>query len=124
MTFIKKIKNLLFKIQYVCTFLLVGSSLNIYAQLDCSNAPVITINKTVQGNTTNSKNNNSKYNNDNFWQNTGPEDVYKLEWSGGTVTIKLSNKTAALDLIILRSCDPNNYATVSYTHLDVYKRQK
>jgi len=110
MTIIKKIKNLLFKIQYVCTFLLVGSSLNIYAQLDCSIAPVITVNKTIQGNTSNSKNNNSKYNNDNFWQNTGPEDVYKLEWLGGTVTIKLSNKTAALDLIILRSCDPNNYA--------------
>ena len=86
------------------------TTVKLQAQLDCSNAPLLTINKTIQGNTTNSKNNNSKYNNDNFWQNTGPEDVYKLEWSGGTVTIKLSNKTAALDLIILRSCDPNNYA--------------
>lgn len=86
------------------------TTLKLQAQLDCSNAPLLTINKTIQGNTTNSKNNNSKYNNDNFWQNTGPEDVYKLEWPGGTVTIKLSNKTAALDLIILRSCDPSNYA--------------
>lgn len=84
-------------------------TVNLSAQLDCTNAPVIALNKTIQGNTTNGKNNNSKYNNDNFWQNTGPEDVYKLDWPGGELSIKLSNKTAALDLILLRACDPNNY---------------
>ena len=88
---------------------LVMLTADLTAQLDCSNATIIAINKTIQGNTSNSKNNNSKYNNDNFWQNTGPEDVYKLDWPGGSASFKLSNKTAALDLIILRACDPGNY---------------
>lgn len=87
----------------------ISQSIKVTAQLDCSNAILMAINKTTHGNTSNSKNNNSIYNNDNFWQNTGPEDVYKLVWPGGDASIRLSNKTAALDLIILSDCDPVKY---------------
>jgi hypothetical protein len=79
------------------------------AQLDCTNAAVVTIGKTIQGNTTNSQNRVSTYNNDPWWQLTGPENVHKLEWADGTVSIKLSNKAAALDLILLRSCNNNDF---------------
>lgn len=80
-----------------------------FAQLDCSNATGVSLGKTMQGNTTNGKSNVSTYNNDPWWQNTGPEMVHKLEWTGGEVTIKLSNKSAALDLILLRSCNNNDF---------------
>ena len=79
------------------------------AQLDCNNAALISIGRTIQGNTTNSRNNVSTYNNDPWWQLTGPEVVHKLEWTGGSVSIKLSNKSVALDLILLRSCNNNDF---------------
>ena len=79
------------------------------AQLDCNNAALVSIGRTIQGNTTNSRNNVSTYNNDPWWQLTGPEVVHKLEWTGGSVSIKLSNKSVALDLILLRSCNNNDF---------------
>jgi Secretion system C-terminal sorting domain/Bacterial pre-peptidase C-terminal domain len=79
------------------------------AQLDCTNAALVSIGRTIQGNTTNGRNNVSTYNNDPWWQLTGPEIVHKLEWAGGQVSIKLSNKSAALDLILLRSCNNNDF---------------
>ena len=77
--------------------------------IDCSNATAINIGKTFQGNTNNGKSNVSTYNNDLWWQLTGPEMVHKLEWPGGDVSIKLSNKAAAVDLILLRSCNNNDF---------------
>ncbi len=77
--------------------------------LDCTDAEVITVGKTINGNTTNGKSNVSTYNNDPWWQLTGPEKVYRLDWTGGEVFIKLSDKTAALDLLLLNSCNNNDY---------------
>lgn len=99
-------------LKMLCAGLLLLNSVEIFAQLNCTNAPVVTIGKTIQGNTnTNGKSNISTYNNDPWWQLTGPEVVHKLEWSGGDVSIKLSNKSAALDLILLRSCNNNDFVT-------------
>ena len=80
-----------------------------FAQLDCNNAQTMTVGNVFKGNTNNGKGNISTYNNDPWWQLTGPEMVHKIEWTGGEMTIKLSNKSAALDLILLRSCDNNNF---------------
>jgi hypothetical protein len=97
-------------LKMLCAGLLLLNSVEVFAQLNCSNAPLVTIGKTIQGNTsTNGKSNISTYNNDPWWQLTGPEVVHKLEWSGGDVSIKLSNKSAALDLILLRSCNNNDF---------------
>ena len=79
------------------------------AQLDCSNAPAIVIGTAIKGNSTNGKTNVSTYNNDLWWQLTGPEIIYKLDWPGGQATINLSNKSAALDLILLKSCNNNDF---------------
>lgn len=81
----------------------------VFAQLDCNNAQNVTVGNVFKGNTNNGKVNISTYNNDPWWQLTGPEMVHKIEWTGGQMTIKLSNKSAALDLILLRSCDNNNF---------------
>jgi hypothetical protein len=91
----------------VCSFLFLILQTS-FAQLDCSNAATFEIGKTIKGNTTNGKSNISTYNNDPWWQLTGPEIVHKVEWTGGQMTIKLSNKSAALDLLLLRSCNNND----------------
>ena len=104
-----KFKGYSIGIKLIWTGLLFFCSTEISAQLDCANAPLVAINKTVQGNTTNGKSNVSTYNNDPWWQLTGPESVYQLDWPGGEVTIKLSNKSAPLDLILLKSCDNNDF---------------
>ena len=79
------------------------------AQLNCTSAASITIGQTTHGSTTNGNRNVSTYNNDPWWQLTGPEIVHTLEWSGGEVSINLTNKSAALDLILLRSCNNNDF---------------
>ncbi len=99
-----------YNLKMLCAGLLLLNSVEVFAQLNCTNAPVVTIGKTIQGNTsTNGKIGVSTYNNDPWWQLTGPEVVHKLEWAGGDVSIKLSNKSAALDLILLRSCNNNDF---------------
>ncbi len=79
------------------------------AQLDCSSAVPIVIGTTYQGNTTGGNSKVSTYNNDPWWQLTGPEVVHELDWPGGDILIKLSNKSAALDLILVKSCDANDF---------------
>ncbi len=94
----------------VLTFLILFLTIHeSFAQLDCNNAQNVTAGNVFKGNTNNGKINVSTYNNDPWWQLTGPEMVHKIEWTGGQMTIKLSNKSAALDLILLRSCDNNNF---------------
>ncbi len=91
---------------FLILFLTIQAS---FAQLDCNNAQNVIAGNVFKGNTNNGKINVSTYNNDPWWQLTGPEMVHKIEWTGGQMTIKLSNKSAALDLILLRSCDNNNF---------------
>lgn len=91
---------------FLILFLTIQAS---FAQLDCNNAQNVTVGNVFKGNTNNGKSNVSTYNNDPWWQLTGPEMVHKIEWTGGQMTLKLSNKSAALDLILLRSCDNNNF---------------
>lgn len=95
--------------QIICLQLLVCGEM--VAQLDCTNATQILFNEKVQGNTTGGNSNVSTYNNDPWWQLTGPEVVYKLDWEGGMVLINLYDKTAALDLILLNSCDNNDFVS-------------
>ena len=103
-------RSLTSTLKILCAGILLLNSVEVFAQLNCTNAPVVTFGKTIQGNTsTNGKSNVSTYNNDPWWQLTGPEVVHKLEWTGGDVSIKLSNKSAALDLILLRSCNNNDF---------------
>lgn len=73
---------------FLILFLTIQAS---FAQLDCNNAQNVTVGNVFKGNTNNGKINVSTYNNDPWWQLTGPEMVHKIEWTGGQMTIKLSN---------------------------------
>jgi len=79
------------------------------AQLDCNGA--IALNSGIQynGTTVGGQKKVSTYNNDPWWQLTGPERVHSFYCTGGTVEINLTNKGAALDLILLNACDANNF---------------
>lgn len=90
-------------------------------QLDCMNPAPITLNlnQTYTGNTTGANSNVSEYNNDPFWQNTGPEVVHEIIWGGGEMKIEFS-ASADLDPILLRSCDPADYETGSANHQGNY----
>ncbi len=79
------------------------------AQLDCSGAITLSPGTPYNGTTVGGLKKVSTYNNDPWWQLTGPEKVHILNWPGGKITINLSNKTAALDLILLNACDKNNF---------------
>ncbi|MDX2173300.1 MAG: T9SS type A sorting domain-containing protein [Bacteroidota bacterium] len=81
---------------------------NSFAQLDCSSAVTLTTGLVYQGNTVNGNSNVSTYNNDPWWKLTGPEIVHKLVWPGGNISINLTNKSAALDLILLNSCNKDS----------------
>ena len=55
----------------------------------------------------------STYNNDNSFEHTGPENVHKIEWEGGVMDISLTKLTGDLDILLLGSCDPNDFIAVS-----------
>ncbi|TXC81950.1 T9SS type A sorting domain-containing protein [Luteibaculum oceani] len=80
------------------------------AQLNCSGAAELALNQTYSGTTVGGNSNVSTYNNDPWWQLTGPEKVHELNWPGGNVLISLTNKSAGLDLILLNACDNNDFA--------------
>jgi Secretion system C-terminal sorting domain len=79
------------------------------AQLDCSGAIIVNPGTQYSGTTVGGQKKVSTYNNDPWWQLTGPEKVHILNWTGGNIEINLTNKGAALDLILLNACDANNF---------------
>ncbi len=109
-TFLKVMVNsTTFLAKLLLAAILLLSAQTSFAQLDCGTAEVVPFGRTIKGNTNNGKSGVSTYNNDPWWQLTGPEMVHRLDWPGGNVSIILNNKSAALDLILLRSCNNNNF---------------
>jgi hypothetical protein len=104
-------KSATFLAKLLLAVILLLSTQASFAQLDCKTAEIAPLGKTIKGNTNNGKSGVSTYNNDPWWQLTGPEMVHRLDWPGGEVSIKLSNKSAALDLILLRSCNNNDFVS-------------
>jgi hypothetical protein len=81
----------------------------IFNNLDCSNAIPLTLNQTYHGNTAEGNSDVSVYNNDGFWTNTGKENVHSIDWPGGLMIVRLTDKSANLDPILLGTCDPGDY---------------
>ena len=94
---------------FLLLLLLLCLRLSMSAQLDCNGAITVIPGTIYNGTTVGGQTKVSTYNNDLWWQLTGPEKVHVLDWPGGVAEINLTNKGAKLDLILLNSCDANNF---------------
>ncbi|MEL6191333.1 MAG: LamG-like jellyroll fold domain-containing protein [Bacteroidota bacterium] len=50
---------------------------------------------------------------------TGPERIYEIDWTGGRFIATLEEKNPGQELILYRSCDPNDCVTIEPNQIDI-----